>query len=578
MNTHVALARKWRPAQFSDIVGQSAVVRTLINAVRLDRIHPAYLFTGSRGVGKTSIARIFAKALRCENRIISETDVRSCDKCSQCLEIATSRSMDVIEIDGASNNGVDAVRDIRENVRFMPSTGSRKIYIIDEVHMLTTAAFNALLKTLEEPPAHVVFIFATTEPHKIPSTVHSRCQRFHFQRGSSSQLQTLLAQILKSENVTCEPAALSLISKAADGSMRDSLSLLDQIIAFSGDQITVGSTRESLGLIESQLVIQVLRGTLDRKIELALSAVTSAFESGHDLKVLLKDLIEYLHGVVLCKLKIEKPQTLEISDEDWTELTKLSESRELEELELIFQVFHHGYETLVRSPHPKVALDLILIKCATAETLIQIDEKEVEQTPVARAPYSPNVAAAPVARTAPTAVVSKQNTPLATATATPVAPAVSAPKPVSVGPKNWEGFVQFVRTQRPLVGSFLEHAAAGTPSDTELEIAFKPEDTYKRDQLKSKLYMDTLSQLIQTYFGKPLKLVLSTREQGAGVESMAEKKEREIRAREQLARDTALNDPIIREAKALFGGELGPIELLDSADQNHGETHGEKHR
>ncbi|MCM0605027.1 MAG: DNA polymerase III subunit gamma/tau [Xanthomonadaceae bacterium] len=561
MNTHVALARKWRPAQFSDIVGQSAVVRTLINAVRLDRIHPAYLFTGSRGVGKTSIARIFAKALRCENRIMTETDVRSCDKCSQCLEIATSRSMDVIEIDGASNNGVDAVRDIRENVRFMPSTGTRKVYIIDEVHMLTTAAFNALLKTLEEPPAHVVFVFATTEPHKIPSTVHSRCQRFHFQRGSSAQLQTLLTGILKSENVQCETAALSLISKAADGSMRDSLSLLDQIIAFSGDKITVGSARESLGLIESQLVIQVLRGVLDRKIEAALAATGTAFESGHDLKILLKDLIEYLHGVILCKLKIEKPQTLEISDEDWSELAKLSASRDLEELELIFQVFHHGYETLVRSPHPKVALDLILIKCATAEALIQIGDEPAQAKTI--------TATTPVARSAPTTVVAKQDT----AVAKPVTvSAPTAPAPVQAtfsGPKSWEGFVQFVRTQRPLVGSFLEHAAAGIPSETELEIAFKPEDGYKKDQLKSKLYMDTLGALIQTYFGKPLKLVLSTRDQAVGGESMAEKKEREIKTKEKLARDTALNDPIIKEAKALFGAELGPIELLEPGETNH---------
>ena len=561
LNAHVAPARKWRPAQFADIVGQSAVVRTLMNAVKLDRIHPAYLFTGSRGVGKTSIARIFAKSLRCEKLIITDTEVRSCDKCSNCTEIAQSRSMDVIEIDGASNNGVDAVRDIRENVKFMPSSGKRKVYIIDEVHMLTTAAFNALLKTLEEPPAHVVFIFATTESNKIPSTVHSRCQRFHFQRGSTHQLQTLLAQILKSEGVACEEPALALIAKAADGSMRDSLSLLDQIIAFSGNNITVSTARESLGLIESQTVIQVLDGVLNRKVGAALSSADRAFQSGHDLKVLLRDLIEYLHGVILCKLKIEKPETLEISSEDWAALNKLSSARELEELEMIFQVFHYGYETLVRSPHPKVALDLILIKCATAEALVSISEDR----PVA-AVSAPAVQAT-VQR--PAYLPPKQvQAAVPAATPTPSAPlgASLQTSPQSAA-RSWEGFVQFVRSQRPLVGSFLEHAAAGSPGETELEIAFKPEDGYKKDQLTSKLYTDTLNQLIQTYFGKPLKLKLSTRTENTG-ESMAEKKEREIKAREKLAVDTAMNDPIIREAKALFGAELGPIELLGNGDSN----------
>ena len=187
--SYVVLARKWRPAQFADIVGQGHVVRTLMNAIKSNRIHQAYLFTGSRGIGKTSIARIFAKAIRCEQAKTEDSWILSCGTCSCCKEIASGNSVDVIEIDGASNNGVEAVREIRENAKYMPSTGARKIYIIDEVHMLTTAAFNALLKTLEEPPAHVIFMFATTEPHKIPATILSRCQRFDFRRVTQAQAQ-----------------------------------------------------------------------------------------------------------------------------------------------------------------------------------------------------------------------------------------------------------------------------------------------------------------------------------------------------------------------------------------------------
>ena len=212
---YVVLARKWRPAQFSDIVGQHHIVRTLMNAIRAKRVSQAYLFTGSRGIGKTSIARIFAKAIRCETPPVSAAGcperegiewLTSCDRCASCREIATGTSVDVIEIDGASNNGVEAVREIRENAKYMPANGARKIYIIDEVHMLTTAAFNALLKTLEEPPAHVIFIFATTEPHKIPATILSRCQRFDYKRVTLAQIQTRLLEVTQAEGIQAEPA------------------------------------------------------------------------------------------------------------------------------------------------------------------------------------------------------------------------------------------------------------------------------------------------------------------------------------------------------------------------------------
>jgi len=195
MTSYIALARKWRPARFSDIVGQSAVVRTLMNAIHTGRVHHAYLLTGSRGIGKTSIARILSKTIRCQNTSWKNEFLFSCDECSSCKEISTGNSVDVIEIDGASNNGVDAIREIRESSKFLPSSGQKKIYIVDEVHMLTTAGFNALLKTLEEPPAHVLFILARTEPHKIPATILSRCQRFDLKRVTPAQVQSRLVEI-----------------------------------------------------------------------------------------------------------------------------------------------------------------------------------------------------------------------------------------------------------------------------------------------------------------------------------------------------------------------------------------------
>ena len=371
--SYVVLARKWRPAQFADIVGQTPVVRTLMNAIHTNRLHQAYLFTGSRGIGKTSIARIIAKAIRCPEAKWDGTWLRCCDQCASCTEIARGNSVDVIEIDGASNNGVDHVREIRENAKFLPSAGSRKVYIIDEVHMLSTPAFNALLKTLEEPPPHVLFIMATTEPHKIPATILSRCQRFDLKRVSQAQIHDRLVEVLKAEGLDAEPGALSLVARAAEGGLRDALSLLDQVIAFSGKTVSVQSVRESIGLIESQLVMAILKQVLERNPVAAVESVQAAYRQGHDLKLLTRHLIEFLHGVILAKVGAPAQAAGEFSEGEWQELQQLCSLRELEELELIFQALHHGVEWIARSPQPKLVLDVLLIKCASAEALMATD-------------------------------------------------------------------------------------------------------------------------------------------------------------------------------------------------------------
>lgn len=386
MSSYVVLARKWRPAQFSDIVGQSHIVRTLTNAIRLQRVHHAYLFTGSRGIGKTSIARIFAKVIRCENTRDENGVILSCDACSSCSEITAGSSVDVIEIDGASNNGVEAVREIRENAKYMPATGAKKVYIVDEVHMLTTAAFNALLKTLEEPPAHVIFIFATTDPHKIPATILSRCQRFDYRRVTLSQIQARLEEISRAEGIQTETGALALIARAAEGSMRDALSLLDQVIAFSGQTISVQSVRESVGLIGGQVLIAIITAIFQRKPLDALKWIDEAFQQGHDLRVLTRSLTEFLHAVLLIHVGAPPSATHALSEEEWKELQAIAPSRSIEEIELIFQVLHHGLEWIARSPQPKTVLDVLVIKCTTADALIYTSQSETrEQSPSASA-------------------------------------------------------------------------------------------------------------------------------------------------------------------------------------------------
>jgi DNA polymerase-3 subunit gamma/tau len=363
-----------------------------MNAIKLKRTHQAYVFSGSRGIGKTSIARIFAKALRCPN-VVEKADgfLYSCDQCSECIEIAAGNSVNVLEIDGASNNGVDSVREIRESAKFLPTSGLYKIYIIDEVHMLSTAAFNALLKTLEEPPEHVVFIFATTESHKIPETILGRCQRFDFKRHTIAQISDRLKEVLGAEKISFEDAAISLISRAAEGSMRDGLSILDQVISFSGMKVTAQAVRESIGLIGTEMVFALLQNILNRDAKAALTVVQSAFTQGVDLKILLKVVIEMLHAVVLMQVGIEKPES-NFSDDELKQIASLKNLRPLEENELIFQVFHHGLDLLSRAAQPKLIFDLLVVKTALAEQLVEVGGDEHEPSSSGRQPFASAIA------------------------------------------------------------------------------------------------------------------------------------------------------------------------------------------
>ncbi len=546
MSSYIVLARKWRPAQFSDIVGQSHVVRTMMNAIRADRVHHAYLMTGSRGIGKTSIARIFAKALRCPDATwTSDGILQSCDQCSSCKEIATSSSVDVIEIDGASNNGVDAVREIRENAKFLPSSGARKIYIIDEVHMLSTAAFNALLKTLEEPPSHVIFIFATTEPHKIPGTILSRTQRFDLKRVSPGDIQARLAFVLSQEGVPFETGALALIARAAEGGMRDALSLLDQALVFSAGSVTTEATRECIGLMSSQLVLDILSAVLSGDIKATLAKVDVAHQQGHDLRLLARSLLELLHSVLLAKVGANQPASTELSPAEWGEIQGLAQKRNLNELELMFQILHYGMDGLARAAQPKIILDVLLIKAAHVYGVTSAPQ--TLQTP----PVPPQQRPAPVA------------VPLVQSTA----PAPSAPvaqPPIQSVTLTWEGFVSHVKKGRPLLASILENGTARllpSSENDELQIVFNPDDSYYRDQIQTRVYAEQLLTFGKEYFGRQIRIRSDLQSIG---ETLAGRKERELKEKSEAAKRAVANHPIITEARSLFGGELSPVELIDA--------------
>jgi len=364
------LARKWRPQLFSELKGLEHITRTLKNAIKLNRIGHAFLFTGSRGVGKTSAARIFAKALNCQARSGEEP----CNSCENCVTITAGNAADVIEIDGASNRGIDEIRLLRENVTYLPQHSPYKIYIIDEVHMLTSEAFNALLKTLEEPPAHVKFIMATTDVHKMPMTILSRCQRFDFGRLTQAVIATTLLEIGVREKLDFGPGSSELLAREARGSMRDALSLLDQVRSYAGETISVADLRQALGLIESRhcfsLLEYVVRGELDQ----AVSQVCDLEQSGVDLKRFSEEFLFYLRDALFLKLSSKLKKLLTIGDDEAGLLAPLVAGAELPYWQQLFDLWQRHFTQIKASQTPRLALEMALVELGMARDLKPVDE------------------------------------------------------------------------------------------------------------------------------------------------------------------------------------------------------------
>ncbi|MFP4036655.1 MAG: DNA polymerase III subunit gamma/tau [Desulfobacteraceae bacterium] len=363
--TYEVLARKWRPQVFEDVVGQEHITRTLANAVKSGRLAHAYLFSGARGVGKTSVARILAKALNCTD---GEPGV-PCNRCRPCLEITEGTSVDVQEIDGASNRGIDEIRDLRENIRYMPSSSRYRIYIIDEVHMLTKEAFNALLKTLEEPPGHVKFFFATTEPHKVPITILSRCQRFDFKRIPPALIAEHLKKIAESEGIKISREGLGLIAREAEGGMRDAESLLDQVVSFAGTEVDDHQITDILGIIDRDLVFEIAEALIDGDAETCIRAVERAYSHGYDIKELHRILMRHFRDLLVSVVSSD-PSLVDMTESDREELKRQAEKAGREKLQQVMSVLIRREEDLRFSSNPRVVIEALLVKlCRLGEVL-----------------------------------------------------------------------------------------------------------------------------------------------------------------------------------------------------------------
>ncbi len=358
--SYQVLSRKWRPQDFEDVVGQTHVTQTLQNAIKLNRIGHGYIFTGPRGVGKTTVARILSKAINCK----TPKDLNPCNTCTICSEITDGSSLDVLELDGASNRGIDEIRELRESVKYPPNSCNYRVYIIDEVHMLTKEAFNALLKTLEEPPGHVVFLLATTDPHKVPQTILSRTQRFDFKRLSLTLISDHLKNILQKENIEFEDEAITLIARKADGSMRDSLSLLDQVIAYSGSKIKSDRVMSSLGIIKDEFYINILEDIFRKDINSILSKIESVLDGGHSIPDFISGFNELLRDVLVLKSGATREFTFNVNLDNY----QVSHMDLLRILELSM-----NFETRLRYiQQPRIALETLMIKLASMESCIEV--------------------------------------------------------------------------------------------------------------------------------------------------------------------------------------------------------------
>ena len=383
--SYIALYRKWRPTQFKDVVGQEHITTTLKNQIIYNRIAHAYLFTGTRGTGKTSMAKIFAKAVNCAQHDQGEP----CGQCDICKEIESTKIMDILEIDAASNNGVDEIRELREKVKYPPSLGRFKVYIIDEVHMLSQGAFNALLKTLEEPPQHVIFILATTEPHKLPATILSRCQRFDFKRVSVKDMINRMDYICKDMNVSIEKEALELIAKNAEGALRDALSILDQCLSFGEDhqEISYQNIVDTLGLATDEWLYQISQSILNQNTQETIELLHQMIDGGKDIIQIVKQLTEYFRNMLMVKALLQAEDILELSKEQMQILAQQGKQANEEKLFRFINHLSEAENKIKFSSQPTIIFEMELIKLCknpndkTLESLIERIELLEENPP-----------------------------------------------------------------------------------------------------------------------------------------------------------------------------------------------------
>jgi len=558
--SYQVIARKYRPQVFDEVVGQKLVTETLANAIRRNRVAHGYIFSGARGVGKTTTARILAKALNCAEG----PTVRPCGKCASCTEIAAGNSVDVLEIDAASNRGIDEIRELRETVRYLPARDRTRVFIIDEVHMLTTEAFNALLKTLEEPPPRSLFILATTEPHKLPATIQSRCQHFAFRLLNYNEIVAQLEKVARAEKLDADEGAMGALAQAAEGSVRDALSLLDQAIAACGEKLDEARVRQMLGAVPARVLVEMMEAIEAQNAARVLEQVSTLATEGYELTHFIGEFTRFVRNLMIAKTAGAASPLLQVPSDERQALGRLAKLFSEEDLTRFLQILLRTESELRYALEPRFHLELGMLKLVHARRLASLESLlgEISGPGGAVKPeQGTGVKAAPEAKPARSAAAAeaglRREAPRAAAE--PAVPPPSAPEGVAsaVAPhaapsdERLAAIKALVFGQSKLLGSCLEPMVAWRFENGEARFLYSKEASWAAELLKSRERMATLESVCAQVLGQPVKICVTL-----------EEREAERAPRGPGARERALGDKVVEAFSKAFDATVVDVEDL----------------
>ncbi len=559
--SYLVFARKWRPLTFDNVVGQNHITSTLKRAIEKNRVAHAYLFTGTRGVGKTTTARILARALNCDSGPTPDP----CGTCESCKNIINGSSFDVLEIDGASNSGVDDIRELRENISYTSMGGKYRIFVIDEVHMLSKSAFNALLKTLEEPPKNVIFIFATTEPQKIPETIHSRCQRYDFRRIATEQIVAQLEKICNEEQIAFEKSGLDLIGRRADGSMRDALSLLDQVYSFCQDSITEKEVRSVLGIVETELYSSILEAVAEKASLPVLDAVEDILNRGFDLLEFLVGFQEYLRTLLFVRLPgVIENQRIALSLDTLKQQTDYASRFSETDLLRMIEIIRRAESELRWSSFPRFLIETTLLKLVFMDSTVSVEQiltslkkgtipqntrgasgvdfsdgkKKSDDSPVDRTPVPEHTVSIP--REVDTNSFSTEQ---------------EQSEPVDLAAR-WPAFIERLMEDWPNVGTFLSMAYIAESTDHSIDLRFEKQFGFQFSEITKKNNREIIEKMLVAFAGKHIDIHITIEKQEAGKKDTSKKAIEEKEHIPPSLEDDIVNEPIIQNVIEIFDGEV----------------------
>jgi DNA polymerase III subunit gamma/tau len=554
--SYLVLARKCRPQTFEEVVKQEHITRTLTHAISSGRVAHAILFSGPRGTGKTTVARILAKSMNCES---GPTPV-PCNNCRSCREITSGNGADVFEIDGASNNSVDQIRDLRENVKYMPAHSPYKIYIIDEVHMLSIAAFNALLKTLEEPPSHVLFIFATTEPRKIPITILSRCQRHDFRRIDVNSISKHMQTICAKEGIDIDIESLSLIAREANGSMRDGLSLLDQVMSCSKGVIEHDQVLDILGVVDRDIIFNISNAVLKGHIMEILDILDKVYGAGHDMKKLYGDLIEHFRNLLIAKMGERGRKLLDIPSHEIDRMLDQTKDIPATFLNQIFDVLFKEEPIIEHASQPRLAIEMVFIRMFQIKPALPIDvliekldhlKKYLVGSQVDRAEGKSGPLPHDNENNIPTPSEPPLNTPESLGTYAPDPGSIT--DQADTPEKKWEKLLSIFIEKYPSLASNLKYSKIKKLSGNRLEIEVNGND-FNLNMVRKEKNLSIIKKMCSEFFGKEMDVMLRTKKI---MGTKQQKNERTARLKQE-----ALSHPLVTDVLEIFNGNILDVKIL----------------